>query len=147
MIYFLLLFIFWNLAEEPDDIVHNKLSPKPYNPEDFKGMHPVADTKLYSLLYSDHKATVKCLFDLSTATLSQLSLKTCKPSCFVVWVEQSLNDTYRIVRLRLSHKDQYVGADYREAEVEQDDGSLRANIPEEKRMMKQTWHYIYMNQL
>lgn len=32
--------------------------------------------------------------------------------------------------LRLSYQDQYVGADNGQAEVQQDDGSLRANVPE-----------------
>lgn len=48
-------------------------------------------------------------------------------------LNKSLNGTYHIVRLRLSNKDQYVGADDREAEVEQDDRPLRANKSEEEK--------------
>lgn len=46
------------------------------------------------------------------------------------------NYTYHIVRLRLSNQDQDVGADYRQAEVEQDDGSFRANVSERERLMR-----------
>lgn len=37
--------------------------------------------------------------------------------------------THHIVGLRLSDQDQYVGADDGQAEVQQDDGPLRANVP------------------
>lgn len=40
--------------------------------------------------------------------------------------------THHVVGLRLSNEDQYVGADDGQAEVEQDDGSFRADVSVEQ---------------
>lgn len=40
--------------------------------------------------------------------------------------------THHVVGLRLSNKDQYVGADDGQAEVQQDDGSFRADVSVEQ---------------
>lgn len=49
------------------------------------------------------------------------------------FTNSSFSDTYRIVGLCLSDKDQYVWADYRKAEVEQDDRPFWADISVEKK--------------
>lgn len=59
-------------------------------------------------------ATKKC----STSTFRQNEHST-----------SEIHGTHHVVGLRLSDQDQYVGADNGQAEVQQDDGSLGANVP------------------